>query len=68
MTRKRLIRNQKWGFQSFPYHQMRMDNELFKGLVSVIQLTDGNYLYWDYPKAGKVAVAGENMAWLQLSR
>lgn len=66
MTRKRLIRNQKWGFQSFPYHQMRMDNELFKGLVSVIQLTDGNYLYWDYPKAGKVAVAGENMVWLQL--
>ena len=66
MTRKRLIRNQKWGFQSFPYHQMRMDNELFHGLVSVIELTDGEYLHWNLERAGKVAVAGKGMVWLQL--
>ncbi len=66
MTRKRLTRDKKWFFQSFPYHQMRMENELFTGLVSVIQLTEGEYLYWEYPKAGKVAVAGKDMVWLQL--
>lgn len=66
MTRKRLIRNQKWGFQTFPYHQMRMENELFQGLVSVIHLTDGEYLYWQYPRAGRTAVAGKGMVWLQL--
>lgn len=66
MTRKRLVRDKKWFFQSFPYYQKRMDNDLFKGLVSVIRLTDGEYLYWNYPKAGNVAVAGEGMVWLQL--
>lgn len=66
MTRKRLTRNAKWGFQGFPYYQMHMENELFKGLVSVIHLTDGEYLYWNYPKSGKVAVAGKGMVWLQL--
>lgn len=66
MTRKRLNRDKKWFFQGFPYYQMRMENELFKGLVSVIRLTDGEYLYWEYPLAGKVAVAGKGMMWLQL--
>ena len=66
MTRKRLNRDKKWFFQGYPYYQMRMENELFRGLVSVIQLTDGEYLYWEYPRAGKVAVAGKGMVWLQL--
>jgi len=67
MTKKRLNRDKKWFFQAYPYHQMRMDNELFKGLVSVIQLTDGEYQYWNFfEKAGKVAVAGAGMVWLQL--
>lgn len=66
MNRKRLTRDQKWFFQSFPYYQMRMENHLFTGLVSLIQLTEGEYRYWEYDRAGKVAVAGEGMVWLQM--
>lgn len=67
MTRKRLNRDKKWFFQYFPYFQMRMENDIFTGLVSLIRLTDGEYLYWDFfPLAGKVPVAGKGMAWLQL--
>lgn len=66
MTRKRLNRDMKWFFQHFPYFQMRMENDIFTGLVSLILLTDGEYLYWEYPLAGKVAVAGQGMIWLQL--
>ncbi|MDE6674565.1 MAG: DUF402 domain-containing protein [Acetatifactor sp.] len=67
MTRKRLNRDKKWGFQFYPYFQMRMENDIFKGLVSLIRLTDGEYLYWDFfPQAGKVPVAGKGMTWLQL--
>lgn len=66
MTRKRLNRDKQWFFQSFPYYQMRMENQLFTGLVSLIQLTEGEYLYWEYTQAGKAAVAGKGMVWLQL--
>jgi len=66
MKRKRLDRDIKWGFQYFPYYQTRMDNELFHGLVSMITLTDGEYCYWDLPKAGRTAVCGKGMVWLQL--
>ena len=66
MTRKRLDRDKKWFFQGFPYYQLRMENELFTGLVSLIQLVDGEYFYQELPKAGKVAVAGKGMVWLQL--
>ncbi len=66
MKRKRLDRNDKWGFQYFPYYQTRMDNELFHGLVSLITLTDGEYCYWELPKAGRIAVCGKGMVWLQL--
>lgn len=66
MKRKRLNRDQQWFFQHYPYFQMRMENDIFAGLVSLIQLTDGKYLYWDFPKAGKAAVAGKGMVWLQL--
>jgi hypothetical protein len=45
MTRKRLDRDKKWFFQGFPYYQLRMENELFTGLVSLIQLVDGEYFY-----------------------
>lgn len=66
MKRKRLDRDVKWGFQYFPYYQTRMDNELFHGLVSLITLTDGEYCYWELPKAGRTAVCGKGMVWLQL--
>lgn len=66
MKRKRLDRNTGWGFQYFPYYQLRVDCELYHGLASVIKLTDGENLYWEKPKAGKVAVAGGGMTWLQL--
>lgn len=66
MKRKRLDRDQQWFFQSFPYYQMRIENHLFTGLVSLIRLTDGEYRYWEYDRAGKVAVAGEGMVWLQM--
>lgn len=66
MKRKRLNRDKQWFFQHYPYFQMRMENDIFAGLISLIQLTDGEYLYWDFPKAGKAAVAGKGMVWLQL--
>ena len=66
MTKKRLDRDKKWGFQGFPYYQMRMDTEDFHGLVSVIELAAGDYFFWEKPKAGKIPVCGKGMMWLQL--
>ncbi len=66
MTKKRLDRDKKWGFQGFPYYQMRMDAEDFHGLVSIIELIDGDFFFWEYPKAGKTPVCGKGMLWLQL--
>ena len=66
MKKKRLDRDFKWGFQYFPYYQMRVDIDCFHGLVCLIQLTSGEFIYWDLPKAGKAAVAGKGMTWLQL--
>lgn len=66
MTKKRLDRDKKWGFQGFPYYQMRMDNEDFHGLVSIIELIAGDYFFWEKPKAGKIPICGEGMLWLQL--
>ena len=65
MKRKRLTR-EGWGFQRFPYYQMRIDNDDFHGLVGLIRLTSGHNCYWHMPRAGKVAVCGEGMTWLQL--
>lgn len=65
MKRKRLDRDQ-WGFQYFPYYQMRVETEHFKGLVALISMTSGGYQYWDYPKAGKTKICGEGMRWLQM--
>lgn len=66
MTKKRLDRDSKWGFQGFPYYQMRVDIEEFHGLVSVIELIEGDYFFWVKPKAGKTPVCGKGMLWLQL--
>lgn len=65
MKKKRLDRDQ-WGFQGFPYYQMRMDNKYFHGLVSIIELSDGEYCFWEMPNAGKTPVCGKGMLWLQL--
>ena len=66
MTKKRLDRDSKWFFQGFPYYHMRMDTDEFHGLVSIIQLTDGEYFFWEMEKAGKTPICGKGMLWLQL--
>lgn len=66
MNKMRLTRDKKWFFQYFPYHQMHMDNELFKGWVSINYLTDGEERFWEYEKSGKVPVCGKGMTWLTL--
>ena len=67
MTKKRLTRELKWGFQYFPYYQMRIDCEGFHGWAALNELTGGEYFYWDFfEKAGKVPVAGKGMCWLTL--
>lgn len=46
---------------------MRIDCDIFHGWAALNELTDGDYLYWDYfEKAGKVPVAGKGMCWLTL--
>lgn len=66
MNKMRLTRDKKWFFQYFPYHQMRMDNELFKGWVSLNFLTDGEERFWEYKKSGKIPVCGKGMTWLTM--
>ena len=66
MKRKRLDRDLKWGFEHFPYYQLRVDIEGFHGLVCLIKLTDGQYCYWDLPISRKTPVCGNDMTWLQL--
>lgn len=65
MKRKRLDRD-VWGFQYFPYYQMRVETEHFKGLVALIRLTSGEPRFWDFPKDGKTEVCGAGMTWLQM--
>ena len=69
MKHKRLDRAspQGWRFEGNPYYQMRVDIEGFHGLVCLIKLISGKYYYWhSYNKAGKTAVCGKGMTWLQL--
>ena len=67
MNKKRLTRDKKWGFQYFPYYQTRIDCDKFHGWAALNELTDGEYLYWDFfEKAGRVPVAGKGMCWLTL--
>lgn len=72
MKRKRFDRD-IWNFGDFPYYQMRVDTDEFHGLVCLLKLMNGNknveggtFQYWDRPKAGKVAICGEGMTWMQL--
>lgn len=65
MKKKRLNRD-GWGFQYFPYYQMRIDSERFHGLVCLLRIVEGEFNYWEMPKAGRVAVCGEGMTWLQM--
>lgn len=65
MKRKRLNRDQ-WGFSHFPYDQIRLDNDDFHGTVCIIRITGGEYCYWEMPKAGRIAVCGEGMTWMEL--
>lgn len=65
MKKKRLNRD-AWGFQFFPYYQMRIDCDIFHGMISYIKLVDGEMQYWETPKAGRLAVCGGGMCWLQL--
>lgn len=66
MKHKRLNRDLGWGFQYYPYYQMRIDDEIFHGLVCLIKLTDGEENYWETPKAGRIKVTGGGMCWMQL--
>lgn len=65
MKHKRLNRD-GWGFQYYPYYQLRIDDELFHGLACLIRLTDGEANYWETPKAGRIQVTGTGMTWLEL--
>ncbi len=65
MKHKRLNRD-GWGFQHYPYYQMRIDHETFHGLACLIRLTDGEANYWATPKAGRIQVTGGGMTWLEL--
>ena len=65
MKRKRLNRD-GWGFQYYPYYQMRIDCEFFHGMACLIRFTDGEANYWETPKAGRIQVTGEGMTWLEL--
>ncbi len=72
MKRKRFDRD-IWNFGDSPYYQMRIDTDEFHGLVCLLKLMNGNikidggnYQYWNRPKAGKVAICGKGMKWMQL--
>lgn len=65
MKHKKLNRD-GWGFQYYPYYQMRIDHDIFHGLVCLIRCTDGENNYWATPKSGRLQVTGAGMTWLQL--
>jgi len=69
VKRKRLDRDAWWihNKMKFPrYYQLRVDIEGFNGLACFLQSIDGPTHYWNLPIAGKVAIIGEGMSWLQL--
>lgn len=65
MKEKRLDRD-SWGFQGFPYYQVRVDTEHFHGLVGLIYILSGKPQYWKLEKNKKTPVCGKGMFWLQL--
>ena len=66
MKHKRLNRDLGWGFQYYPYYQIRIDDDAFHGLICLIKFTDGEENYWETPKAGRIQVTGSGMSWMQL--
>lgn len=69
MKRKRLDRDIWWQHNKVKlprYYQIRVDIDEFHGLACLLELIDGEPDYWDLPIAGKVAVLGKGMIWLQL--
>ena len=68
MKHKRLNRGGKhgWGFDFYPYYQMRIDEEFFHGYAALIRFTDGENNYWQTPKAGRLQVTGAGMSWMEL--
>lgn len=65
MKHKRLDRDE-WGFEGFPYFQIRVNTDFFHGIVCVIHILSGEYQYWESKTEGKLCVCGEGMKWLQL--
>lgn len=65
MKKKRLNRD-GWGFHYFPYYQLRIDTEEFRGLACVLKIVEGDVQRWEMPKSGPIAVCGKGMTWLQL--
>ena len=65
MKHKRLNRD-GWGFQYYPYYQMRIDCDIFHGTACLIRFTDGEANYWATPKSGRIQVTGAGMSWLEL--
>ena len=68
MKHKRLNRDQ-WGFQYYPYYQMRIDDNLFHGMACLIRNTDGEdgeRNYWETPAGERMQVTGGGMTWLAL--
>lgn len=65
MKTKRLNRD-GWGFDLFPYYQLRADTGDFHGTVCLIRILSGESQYWDTPLAGKVRVCGGGMTWMTL--
>ncbi|MBO2516278.1 MAG: hypothetical protein CW338_03245 [Clostridiales bacterium] len=65
MQHKRLNRD-GWGFQFYPYYQMRLDEDFFHGTACLIKLTDGEAQKWQMSTAGTVQVTGEGVTWLEL--
>ena len=77
MKRKRLDRDRNtggWGFEGYPYYQIRVNTKDFHGLACFIRLIDTSkpisnegHICWDLPKAGETPVCGGNgMTWMQL--
>ena len=65
MKHKHLNRD-GWGFQYYPYYQMRMDEDFFHGTVCLIRLTDGEKQEWQMPLAGNIQVTGKGVTWLEM--
>jgi len=69
MNRKRLSREDWWAtnkYENTEYFQFRVDTNIFHGLVCYIKLNNGLPFTWNLEIAGRTAVIGDGMFWLQL--